>query len=317
VASPKVHFEAALARFPRGVTQDRHFAKAGRCVMCYFDVMDILTLNHSDILPPGAAVRLTRATLTSERPKRLHTHDFHELFWVQNGTVRHHQPDTKTTLHEGDLIMMRPGQAHAVQGRGEAAMIVSLCLHPKMIADLAAQHPQCKGQFFWSNHAIPVQVHRDMRQLARLNQAAMLLENSAGDALAAQAFLLPLISDLAPLTATPDAPEWLRLACAAARDPNVFRDGASGLVALTDHSHPHVSRTMRRYLGQTPSEFINQMRMAHAARLLTTDEAPLPDIAEAIGIPNLSHFHKLFRAAHGMTPLQYRQQFQRHVVQPR
>ena len=88
-------------------------------------------------------------------------------------------------------------------------------------------------------------------------------------------------------------------------------------MALTGHSHPHVSRAMRRYLGQSPSEYVNRQRMTYAARLLTTDHDPLPEIAEACGIPNLSHFHKLFRTRYGMTPLQYRQQFQRHVVQPR
>ena len=74
---------------------------------------------------------------------------------------------------------------------------------------------------------------------------------------------------------------------------------------------------MRKHLGQTPSDYINAIRMRHAARALTTDSAPISEIAAYCGIPNMSHFHKLFRAAHGATPLQYRQQqFQRQVVQP-
>jgi len=276
-----------------------------------------LTLNHKAILAPGACVRLARATLTSQRPARLHDHDFFELFWVQNGEVRHHLPEGKTTLREGDLIMLRPGQPHGLQGRGEAPMVVSLCLHPDLIAQLGAQHPQLNGRFFWSDQPDPVQFHRDIRQMAQINHSALQLERSAGDGLAAQAFLLPLLADLIPVETFPKAPDWLTTACVAAHDPQVFREGSAGLVALTGHSHPHVSRTMRRFLGQTPSDYVNRLRMTYAARLLTTDEAPLPEIAEACGITNLSHFHKLFRAQHGMTPLQYRQQFQRHVVQPR
>ena len=105
-------------------------------------------------------------------------------------------------------------------------------------------------------------------------------------------------------------------ACRAAQDPAVFRQGAAGFVRLTGRAHPHVSRTARRYLGQSPSEFINALRMDFAARRLSGTEDPLPEIAADCGIPNLSHFHKLFRAHHGETPHQFRKRFQRNLVQP-
>lgn len=277
--------------------------------------MTNITLHHRDILPPGTAVHLTRAALTPMRPKTLHDHDFTELFWVQNGTVRHHLPDGVQSLSEGALVLLRPGQTHAVQGKGDAALVVSLALHPDLVADLDRRVPTLP---FWTAPHGPATIRRDMRQLAALNHAAVQLDQSPRDTLAAEAFLLPLLSDLAARqTALPDdAPDWLASACAAAHTPEVFRDGPAGFVALTGQSHPHVSRAMRRYLGQTPTDYINNIRMTHTARALTTDNEPLSVIAAEIGLPNLSHFHKLFRAHYGMTPLHYRQQFQRDVVQP-
>lgn len=272
-------------------------------------------LHHRDILQAGAQIHLTRATLTSARPKSLHDHDFYELFWVQNGKVKHHTPDKSDTLTEGDLVFLQPGQTHALQGRGEHALIVSLCIHPTTIKALAKRHPSLNDHLFWSTGG-PVQTHRDIRQLATLNHAAVLLERSRCDTLAAEAFLLPLCADLTAETYPTDAPEWLARACSAAKDPDIFRDGAAGLVAITGKAHPHVSRTMRKHLGQTPSDYINQIRMSHAARALTTDSDPVSQIADDCGIPNMSHFHKLFRESHGLTPLQYRQKFQHRVVQP-
>ena len=111
-------------------------------------------------------------------------------------------------------------------------------------------------------------------------------------------------------------PVWLANACNAAKDPEVFRAGSAGLVAVAGKAHPHVSRMMRKYVGQTPSDYINQIRMRHAARALTTDNEAISEIAADCGIPNMSHFHKLFRETHGLTPLQFRQKFQRQVVQP-
>lgn len=273
------------------------------------------TLHHRDILQNGAQVHLTRATLTPERPKALHDHDFYELFWVQNGTVRHHMPDGVTTLDEGRVIFLRPGQSHAVQGRGQHALIVSLCIHPQVVTALAARHAGLAGHLFWTDGR-PAHHHRDIRQLAALNHAAVLLERSPRDTLALEGFLLPLCADLTAQNFPPEMPAWLVAACTAAHDPAVFREGAAGLVALTGKAHPHVSRSMRKYLAQTPSDYINRIRMDHAARALTTDADPVAQIAADCGIPNMSHFHKLFRATYGLTPLQYRQKFQRQIVQP-
>lgn len=224
-------------------------------------------------------------------------------------------PTQIDTLSEGDIVFLRPGQAHALQGRGEHALVVSLCIHPATVKALAKRHPSVEGYLFWAKDG-PVLTHRDIRQLAALNHAAVQLETSPCDTLAAEAFLLPLCAELTAEVSDTDMPQWLADACNAARSPKVFRKGSAGLVAVADKAHPHVSRMMRKYLGQTPSDYINNIRMQHAARALTTDNEAISQIAADCGIPNMSHFHKLFRDAHGITPLQYRQKFQRQVVQP-
>ncbi len=276
-------------------------------------------LSHRQILPPGQAVHLARAPLARSRPALLHGHDFHELFWVQNGKVRHHLPEGREDLVEGDLRFLRPGHRHALQGRGEAAIIVSITFHPDIVERIGHRHGGLTGLMFWSAKDAPVGVHCDPRQLAEINQAALRLESSPRSALDAEAFLLPLVarlSDVGPRL-PPSTPDWLVVACSAARDPRVFRDGAAGLVRIAGKAHPHVSRMMRRYAGQTPSDYINSQRMAFAARRLAGTSDPLAEIAADCGIPNLSHFHKLFRAHNGMTPHAYRRANQQEVLQPR
>jgi len=275
----------------------------------------IHTLFHRDILKDSRKVHLTRATLKTARPRRLHDHDFFEVFWVQNGRVRHHLPDSAEILSEGDIGFISPGQPHGLQGRGSDALIVSICFHPALVDALAFHHPTVRGHLFWADSGY-VRRHRGIRELAALNHAAVQLERSTCDTLAAEAFLLPLCADLTAEAFPENVPHWLSAACIAARDPAVFRDGSAGLVAQTGKAHPHVSRMMRKYLGQTPSDYVNGIRMNYAARVLTTDDLSISAIAADCGIPNMSHFHKLFRAAHGMTPLQYRQRLQRGIVQP-
>lgn len=268
-------------------------------------------LLHADILQPGTMIHLARATLTTARPKTLHTHDYFEVFWVQNGTVRHHTPMGMERLNEGDMILLSPGQEHAIQGKGDHAMIVSISIHPDVVNGLNARHVG-----IWPMRDTPAKLYRDIRQLSALNHAALVLEASKCNALAAEAFLLPLLADLQANPAPDDAPDWLARALAEAQKAPVFQEGAAGFVAQTGRAHAHVSRTMRKLTGQSPSEYINTIRMTHAARVLTSDNEPVSQIAADCGIPNMAHFHKLFRAHHGMTPLQYRQQYQRNVVQP-
>ena len=294
------------------------FGTAPPVAACYDRAMAHHTLLARDILAPGAQVHLTRARLDTQRPTGLHDHDFYELLWVQNGKLRHHLPSGSTDCTEGRLIFLRPTDQHALQGRSDEALVVSVTLHADLIAALAVRHPALRGRLFWTDAANPVALQRDSHQMAALNQSAMALERSRRDALAAEAFLLPLCTELTDTGASlpADAPEWLATACAAARDPRVFVDGAAGFARIAGRAHPHVSRTTRRFLGQSPSDYINTQRMGFAARRLSGSGDTLAEIAADCGIPNLSHFHKLFRAHHGLTPAQYRRQFQRAVVQP-
>ncbi len=281
--------------------------------------MDHISLSYQSILHDEATYHVARGELTPNRPGALHGHDFYELLWVQNGLVRQHLPEARQDLSEGTLVFVRPGQRHALQARQEATLVVSLTIRPEIVVDMMARFPMLGGHCFWSTASTPEVLHRDIRQLAALNQAALRLERAAPTRLELEAFLLPILASLMDeVAALPsDIPDWLASACAAAQDPKVFRDGAAGLVELTDRAHPHVSRTMRRYLGQSPSEFVNDIRMRYAARRLSGSEDALADIATEVGLSNLSHFHKLFRSFHGQTPSAYRKRLQKNLIQPR
>lgn len=281
--------------------------------------MSIARLSASDLFGPNDAFVLSRADLDTRRPQGLHTQDFHEMIWVQNGHVRLHVKDAKHDLAEGDLIFIAPDQPHGLQGKGEAAIVVSLAIRPGVVKAIGNRHEDLDGMAFWAGGPIPAVTHRDIRQLADLNAAALRLERSPRDKLYLEAFLLPLLTalDRPPPDLKPGAPDWLIRACSAAHDPAVFRDGAAGFVAQTGRTHPHVSRAMRRFLDQTPVDYINARRMEFAARQLTGTADTLAEIATGCGLPNLSHFHKIFLAHYGETPQRYRKARQRDLVQPR
>lgn len=280
--------------------------------------MDHITLSASNTFGPDDAFVLSRAELDTRRPPQLHTQDFYEMLWVQNGVVRLHLRDGHRDLSEGDLLFVAPDQLHGLQGRGDAAIVVSIAIRAGVINAIGSRHDDLTGIAFWTDKGANV-THRDIRQLATLNQAALTLERSPRRKLYLEAFLLPLLIalDRVPEGVSADAPDWLIAACTAAGTPDVFREGAAGFVAATGRAHPHVSRTMRRFLGVTPSDFVNAQRMDYAARKLAGTSDSLAEIAADCGLPNLSHFHKLFQATFAETPQRYRKARQRELIQPR
>jgi len=275
------------------------------------------TLTCADFMRPGEAFHFSRAVLSKAPQHTCHTHDYYEIFWLHHGAARHHVNGDSQVLHEGDVVFIRPDDRHSLQGKGEETHLVNIAFPADFIGTLAEQFPQ-PGRFFWSGDTLPEVVHRDHYQLAALSHRALALEAGARSRLAASAFLLGLFAELQSLSAPApgSAPAWLHEALRAARDPAVFRRGAAGLAQVSGHAHAHVSRTMQKHLHQTPSDFINTIRMEHAARMLTGSSDRLGEIARDCGIANLAHFHSLFRMRFGMTPAQFRKRYQKDVVQP-
>ena len=69
----------------------------------------------------------------------------------------------------------------------------------------------------------------------------------------------------------------------------------------------YAGRLFRRYTGMHFCDYVNQVRIRHAARMLTeeTDKTIL-EIALDCGFGNISYFNRIFRRLNGMTPKEYR-----------
>lgn len=66
------------------------------------------------------------------------------------------------------------------------------------------------------------------------------------------------------------------------------------------------SRAFRRSTRKTFTEFLTDLRLGCARRLLLETDRSIADIAFDSGFQNLSNFNRRFRAAHGMAPRQFR-----------
>ena len=78
------------------------------------------------------------------------------------------------------------------------------------------------------------------------------------------------------------------------------------LASYVGISRAECFRCFKKYIGMTPTEYINNFRLSQAAKLLTSTELSLVEISLRCGFESQSYFGKLFKKRYGVTPLNYR-----------
>lgn len=68
----------------------------------------------------------------------------------------------------------------------------------------------------------------------------------------------------------------------------------------------YFARLFHKTIGMTPAAYIRRQRINKAKLLLAECELRIELISETLGFCNTSHFIRLFKAAEGMTPVEYR-----------
>ncbi|HEY3561973.1 MAG TPA: AraC family transcriptional regulator [Kribbella sp.] len=240
------------------------------------------------------------------RDTELHTHaDFHEFMGVVSGRGEHLLTTGAEELREGDVVLVRPSDRHAVRGSAPDGLEFVNVAFPSSIwqgfLDLtrASRGPVSVNQ----PAAIPV----FERALARFQDHPTTYD------------LLRFWTDLLELlelsgAGEPGVPDWLAKACTAMRAEGNLRGGVARLLELAGVSAAHLSRSMRAAYGVTPTTFVADLRLEHAASLLAATNSSIATIATRCGFTSQSYFTRCFTSAHDLTPSAFRHRAQRAFV---
>jgi AraC-like DNA-binding protein len=75
-------------------------------------------------------------------------------------------------------------------------------------------------------------------------------------------------------------------------------------------SRAQLHRKMKEMTGLPVSEFIRNIRLEQAVRLLEEQKINVTQVAYAVGFSNLAHFSTVFRKQFGISPTEYMEQKQ-------
>ena len=90
-------------------------------------------------------------------------------------------------------------------------------------------------------------------------------------------------------------------------DNNLYRNlRVDDLAEVMCLSSDHFTRVFKRVSGMSPNQYVQVKRIERAQTLLLASRLSIKEIAETVGIPNLSQFSKLFIKHTGYTPREYK-----------
>lgn len=85
------------------------------------------------------------------------------------------------------------------------------------------------------------------------------------------------------------------------------------LAGMTGLSESAFSRLFKKSTGRTVPQYVNELRIARACRLLAETNHTVGEIGDACGFPTPAHFQRQFQALEGRAPSAYRRAVRKHA----
>ena len=273
--------------------------------------MKPILLRFADRTRQGPHFHLISVEWARMRFPGYHTHDFAEIFWLTRGVCEHRINGQVQQLSEGTVTLIRPQDAHQLKswrGRG-AFRFRNLALSPACFEQLCGQYA-AEARALYPRDGQPLSLRLPRPELEALNSEMRELASGPHSLFAVHRAVMNVWIRFLPRRAAARGaiPEWLSEALLQVEEQEILARGVAGFVAAAGRGHEHVARACRRHLGRTPTQIVNEARMRYAAHALRMTPRSVLEISADCGFENPAQFHRLFRAAFGISPGRYRRE---------
>jgi AraC family transcriptional regulator len=230
-----------------------------------------------------------------------HAHDGRHLLIITNGVLVETESSGKHEWSPGSIRFSPHSETHQMY----VAQVPFSCLVISVRDGATTPFPATRG------HAIAPELTAEAAQigldLAKTGPRALLRLSSGTAALMARAH------HIANRRHLPATPSWLLHVCSALRERSAVPIRLDALAREAGVHPAHLSRAFRLHFGQTPSEFVREVRLSAALGSLETTSASISAIAADCGFADHAHLTRAARAHVGNTPSAIRRAAQRKV----
>lgn len=239
-------------------------------------------------------------------------HDFYELTLVTEGRMFLDVNGCELVLERGSLVLLRPGDIHSRQGDVDH---INVAFPTRVIGDMFRYLDDESGHRAIVRGKTPPAARLTDEQTTalqdRLERLNLLPEQSRMVFMQLRRVMLDVVMEYILPTLQkedgPACPRWLEELCRQLEEPEVFSGDLSALAARSGYTKEHLCRSFRKYLGMSPTAYLNAKRLNYAANLLLHTDRKVIDIAYASGFQSLSRFYHAFKGRYLVSPVEYRE----------
>lgn len=240
------------------------------------------------------------------RKTRIHNHDFYEIFLTLTN-LQHFINGKTEHLERGTLVFVKPKDIHGIIYNEETKCeIINLSFSPRILK-LMCEFASVSQTFLDNLASVKVMLNEyETRKLSEKLEKAISI-NSA-DIIYIRQTLFELFTMFLIKTTSMRKiyPEWFENMCSLMKEKENFVIGVERMTEISKKSREYVSRSVKKYLGITATEFVNDLRLNYAAsKIINTDEN-ITDIGLECGFYSISWFNKMFIKKYGMSPNKFR-----------
>jgi AraC-like DNA-binding protein/quercetin dioxygenase-like cupin family protein len=304
--------KAVQGEIPLNVQQEQFLQKTQTAVLLYlFQDGEVSVMNSFPHLSGE------KILLNGEAIQDFHVHEFAEIILLIKGYLMHEVNGGHHILSPGTLVFVRPYDLHRLLPVNSARVVfASLMISSAVVRDLMEYlaAPAIANRFNTASEAPCVLLAFEEARTLMLQMESISTEqvvNPENSTPMARALAAQLFAQYLGRSATAQEehcvpPLWLSKLREAAEGWEDLQDAIQRLHS-NSRCHPsHLCKTFRKYYKETPTDFINRLRLRKAARLLSEPEAKVVAVAAELGFESVSHFHHLFKRYFGLTPAEYR-----------
>lgn len=245
----------------------------------------------------------------------LHSHDYFEIFLVIAGSAIHYVNGQAFSLEKGSLVFVRPDDCHCYQSPvSDNFQFINLILTQKLMNEIFnfLGFDFCTDLFLYSKFPQQRNVSGNYYDPLLSNMNRLMLFPKENLASYNAAYKLAAIDTISHFffenkhNINPALPTWLNQLVSKMYEPIHYMQGLSHMYELANCTPEHLCRTFQKYMRQSPTQFLNNIKLDEAARKLVYTDCSIINIVEETGFNNLSHFYHLFRERYHMSPNKYR-----------
>jgi AraC-like DNA-binding protein/mannose-6-phosphate isomerase-like protein (cupin superfamily) len=254
-----------------------------------------------------------------------HTHDFFEISFVGEGSGYHYIDDQVIPIKQGDLFVIPIGTSHVFRPaspKQDKMLVIYNCIFRVELLD-NWKHLLQKDSFTYNTIYSPFQCsERWLRFQDKHDTFSTIVQSMYGEFLkrslgfetvmtvlliqmlvTLQRFELKNETEPVPFRMLEEVVHFIK----SRYTENLTVQDVADYFFL---SASHFQRLFKKSTGLSFTQYLQNARIQKCCELLKSTDIPIYQIANQVGYQDMKFFHALFRRKTGVTPRQYRQNFQ-------